>query len=118
MARVLVIDDSSFMREQIKTILIELDHKVVGEAQNGKEAINQYKIVKPDLTIMDIVMPEMTGIEAVKGIREYNSDAKIIMCSSMGQKNMVVEAIKAGAIDFVIKPFNIERFKEAIMKVI
>ena len=114
----MVIDDSIFMREQIKTILTELDHQVVAEGENGKDAIKKYKIVKPDLTIMDIVMPGLNGIEAVKGIREYSSDAKIIMCSSMGQKNMVVEAIKAGALDFIIKPFNIDRFKESIMKVI
>ncbi|WP_325169601.1 response regulator [Bacillus sp. Au-Bac7] len=116
MAKILVTDDASFMRMQIKEMVTKLGHEVVGEASNGREAIKQFIYLKPDLTIMDIVMPEMTGIEAIKEIKKYSRDAKIIICSSMGQKDKVLEALKEGAIDFIVKPFNPERFNSAITK--
>ncbi|WP_282581452.1 response regulator [Niallia sp. Man26] len=116
MAKVLVTDDAAFMRMQIKEMVTKLGHEVVGEASNGREVIKQFIYLKPDLTIMDIVMPEMTGIEALKEIKKYRKDAKIIICSSMGQKEKVLEALKEGAIDFIVKPFNPERFNSAISK--
>lgn len=118
MAKVLVVDDAVFMREVLKKILSESGHEVVGEASNGQEAIKKYSEVRPDLVTMDITMPELDGIQAVKGIKLLDPQAKIIMCSAMGQQGMVVEAIQAGAVDFVVKPFNKERVVEAINKIV
>lgn len=116
MAKILVTDDAAFMRMQLKDILTKLGHEVVGEAENGQEAVEKCEELQPDLITMDITMPEMNGIDAVKNIRETNKDVKIIMCSAMGQQGMVVDAIQAGAIDFIIKPFNADRIKEALEK--
>jgi two-component system chemotaxis response regulator CheY len=114
--RVLVVDDAAFMRMMIKNILIEGGYEIVGEAENGKEAIDAFKELRPDLVTMDITMPEMDGIDAVKGILEIDKDAKIIMCSAMGQQAMVIDAIQAGARDFVVKPFKPDRVLAAINK--
>lgn len=114
MAKILVVDDAAFMRMMLKDILVKGGHEVVGEAANGFEAIKQYNELNPDLVTMDITMPEMEGIEAVRRIREGDPNATVIMCSAMGQQGMVVEAIKAGAKDFVVKPFQAERVLEAI----
>lgn len=97
--------------------MTKLGHEVVGEAENGKVAVEQYQILKPEIVTMDITMPEMNGIEAVKEIKKLHIEARIIMCSAMGQQGMVVDAIKAGAIDFIVKPFNMDRIKEALEKV-
>ncbi|MDR2007174.1 MAG: response regulator [Acidaminococcales bacterium] len=114
--RVLVVDDAAFMRMMIKDILTKNDFEIVGEASNGSEAVEKYKDLKPDLTTMDITMPEKDGISAVKEIRAFDSSAKIIMCSAMGQQAMVIEAIQAGAKDFIVKPFQPDRVVEAMRK--
>ncbi|MFD1674884.1 response regulator [Alicyclobacillus fodiniaquatilis] len=108
MARVLVTDDAAFMRMMLRGYLTEGGHEVVGEAANGKEAVDMYFIHQPDVVTMDITMPEMDGIEAVKAIMAKCPDAKIIMCSAMGQQAMVISAIRAGARGFVVKPLEKE----------
>ena len=114
--RILITDDALFMRVTLKKILTENGYEVVGEAQNGAEAIDLYKRLNPDIVTMDITMPEMDGLAALKGIKEHDPNAKVVMCSAMGQKNMVVEAIQAGAKDFIVKPFQAERVLEAMGK--
>lgn len=118
MARILVTDDAAFMRMQLKDMLTKLGHEVVGEAANGAESVQLNEELNPDLITMDITMPEMSGIEAVKEIRKTDQDVKIIMCSAMGQQGMVLEAIQAGAQDFIVKPFNAERIAESLKKVL
>lgn len=118
MAKILVTDDAAFMRMQLRDILTKLGHEVIGEAENGFDAVKKCEKLNPDLVTMDITMPELDGIEAVKKIKEVNSDVKIIMCSAMGQQGMVVEAIQAGANDFIVKPFTPERVQEALDKVL
>ena len=114
--RVMLVDDASFMRMMLKNILVGSGYEVVGEAENGAKAIEQYKALKPDLVIMDIIMPEMGGIDAVREIVKLNPSAKILMCSSMGQQSLVVEAIQAGAKDFIVKPFQPSNVLEAVKK--
>ena len=116
MANILVVDDAAFMRLMLKDILVKAGHEVVGEAANGREAIDQYVKLKPDLVTMDITMPVMEGIDALKGIKQNDPNAKVIMCSAMGQQLMVVQAIQAGAKDFVVKPFQAERVLESVKK--
>ena len=115
--RVLIVDDASFMRQMLRKILEQNDFEVVGEAENGIKAIEKYKELKPDIVILDITMPEMDGISAAKEIIKYDPAAKIVMCSAMGQQGMVVDAVKAGAKDFIIKPFQGERVIEALKKI-
>lgn len=114
---IMVVDDAAFMRMMVRDVVTKAGHTVVGEAENGAKAVEQYKACKPDVVFMDITMPEMTGIEAVKAIKAFDAGAKIIMCSAMGQQAMVVEAIQSGAIDFIVKPFQPERLAEALEKV-
>jgi len=116
--KVLIVDDAAFMRMMIKDILSKNGYEVVGEAENGLKALEKYKSNEPDLVIMDITMPEMDGIQAVKEIKRFNKDAKIIMCSAMGQQAMVIESIQAGAQDFIVKPFQAERVLEAIKRAV
>lgn len=116
--RVLIVDDAAFMRMMVKDILSKNGYEIVGEAENGAVAIEKYQELKPDLVTMDITMPEMDGIAAVKGIKKIDADAKIIMCSAMGQQAMVIEAIQAGARDFIVKPFQPERVLEAVRKAV
>lgn len=118
MARILVVDDAKFMRMTLSNILSKGEHEVVGEAENGKEAIQLYEELKPDLVTMDITMPEMNGIEALKEIINNDSGAHVIMCSAMGQQKMVVDAIEIGAKDFIVKPFDEGRVLEAISRVL
>lgn len=118
MARILIVDDAKFMRITLSNILQKANHEIVAEAENGREAVELYREVKPDLVTMDITMPEMTGIEAVKEIKKEFPDAKIVMCSAMGQQKMVVEAIEAGAKDFIIKPFDEHRVLDAVNRVL
>ena len=118
MAKVLIVDDAAFMRMMIKDILEKNDFEIVGEANNGIVAVDMYKKEKPDVVTMDITMPDMDGIEAVKQIKAFDPNAKIIMCSAMGQEQTVLSAIKGGAKDFIVKPFQAERVLEAIKKVI
>ncbi|BAM46926.1 MAG: response regulator [Amphibacillus sp.] len=117
MARILITDDAAFMRMQLRNIFESLGHEIVGEAENGQVAIDLYKELMPDLVTMDITMPEMNGVEAVKGIKSFDPNATIVMCSAMGQQQMVLEAIQAGAKDFIVKPFDQERIKQAIEKI-
>lgn len=116
--RILICDDATFMRMMIKDILIKNGYEVAGEAENGLVAIEKYNELKPDLVLMDITMPEMDGITALKKIVESDSEAKIIMCSAMGQQSMVIDSIQAGAKDFIVKPFQAERVVEAVQKVV
>ena len=115
---VLVVDDAAFMRMTLKKSLENEGFEVVAEAENGKEAVEKYKNESPDLVTMDITMPEMDGLEAIKAIRDIDSESKIIMVSAMGQEKMVIEAIQAGAEDFIVKPFDDDRISEAINKVL
>ena len=114
--KVLVVDDAAFMRMMLKDILVKNDFEVAGEAENGNVAVAAYQKVKPDIVTMDITMPEMNGIEAVKAIKAIDPKAKIIMVSAMGQQPMVIEAIQAGATDFIVKPFQPDRVVEALNK--
>lgn len=114
--KVLVVDDAAFMRMMVKDIVQKNGFEVVGEASNGVEAIEEFKKSQPDLITMDITMPEMDGITAVKEIKKIDSNARIIMCSAMGQQAMVMEAIQAGARDFIVKPFQSDRVIEALTK--
>lgn len=115
---ILIVDDASFMRMMIKDILTKNGFEVVGEAENGAKAIEKFKELNPELVIMDITMPEMDGIQAVREIKNIDKDAKIVMCSAMGQQAMVIEAIQAGAKDFIVKPFQADRVIEAVKKVL
>lgn len=116
--RVMVVDDAAFMRMMIKDILAKNGYEIVGEAENGLKAVEKYQELKPDLTTMDITMPEMDGISAVKEIKKTDPNAKIIMCSAMGQQAMVIEAIQSGARDFIVKPFQADRVLEAVRKAV
>ena len=115
--RVLVVDDAAFMRMMNKDILKKGGFEVVGEAEDGVKAVDKFKELQPDLVTMDITMPEMDGITAVKEIKKIDPNAVIIMCSAMGQQAMVIDAIQAGAKDFVVKPFQPDRVLEAVRKV-
>ena len=116
--RVLVCDDAIFMRTMISDILSGAGYEVVGEAETGLQAIERYRSLNPDLVTMDIVMPDMGGIDAVREIVKQDPNAKILMCSAMGQQALVVEAIQAGAKDFVVKPFQPSRVLEAVQRVL
>lgn len=115
---ILICDDAAFMRMMIKDILTKNGYNVAGEAENGLKAIEKYNETKPDLVLMDITMPEMDGIQALKQIRAMDPGACVIMCSAMGQQAMVIEAIQSGAKDFIVKPFQAERVLEAVKKVV
>ncbi len=113
--KILVTDDAMFMRHMLKSLLIA-NKFTVFEATNGQEALDAYASIQPDLVLMDITMPVLDGIAATRAIRSQHPDAKIVMCSAMGQKNMVVEAIQAGAKDFVVKPFQPEQVLNCVKK--
>ncbi len=115
---ILICDDAAFMRMMIKDILTKNGYNVAGEAENGLKAVEKYKEVSPDLVLMDITMPEMDGIQALKEIKKLDAGAKVIMCSAMGQQAMVIEAIQSGAKDFIVKPFQAERVIDAVKKVL
>lgn len=116
--RVLIVDDAIFMRNMLKDIFSDDQFEIVGEAANGVEAVEKFKELKPDLTTMDIVMPFKSGIEATKEILTHQKDALIIMCSALGQESLVMEAIEAGAADFVVKPFKPEDVQRVVQKVL
>lgn len=116
--RVLIVDDAAFMRMMIRNILTKSGYDVVGEAENGAAAVALYQELRPDVVTMDITMPEMDGIEGVRRIRQIDPNANIIMVSAMGQQAMVMEAIQAGAKDFIVKPFQQERILQAIERVL
>lgn len=115
---IMICDDAAFMRMMIKDILTKNGYNVSAEAENGAKAVEKYMEVKPDLVMMDITMPEMNGIEALKRIKELDSNATVIMCSAMGQQAMVIESIQSGAKDFIVKPFQADRVIEAVKKAV
>jgi len=115
-ARVLVVDDAAFMRKMVSDALTKGGHEVVGEAGNGVEAVAQYQALKPEVTTLDITMPEKDGLAALKEIIAIDPAARVIMCSALGQESKVLESIKAGARDFVVKPFQPDRVIEAVGK--
>ena len=118
MAKIMICDDAAFMRMMIKDILTKNGYEIAAEAENGAVAVDKYQDAKPDLVLMDITMPDMDGIQALKKIKEIDPNANIIMCSAMGQQAMVIEAIQSGAKDFIVKPFQAERVLEAVKKVV
>jgi two-component system chemotaxis response regulator CheY len=115
---VLICDDAIFMRTMVGDILQQAGFEIVGEAETGVQAVEKYKQLRPDLVTMDIVMPDMGGIDAVREITKFDPNAKVLMCSAMGQQALVVEAIQAGAKDFVVKPFQPSRVLEAVQRVL
>ena len=115
---ILICDDAAFMRMMIKDILTKNGYNVVGEAENGAKAVEKYQELKPALVLMDITMPEMDGIQALKAIKAADPSATVIMCSAMGQQAMVIESIQSGAKDFIVKPFQQDRVLEAVRKVV
>ncbi|WP_188455611.1 response regulator [Virgibacillus oceani] len=118
MAKILVVDDAKFMRVTLASILKRENHEIIGEAKDGAEAAELYQQVKPDLVTMDITMPVMNGIDAIKEIMKYDEKATIVVCSAMGQQKVVVEAIELGAKDFIVKPFDENRVLETINRVL
>ena len=114
--RIMIVDDAIFMRMKLKDIVEKNGYEVVAEAQNGADAIEKYRTERPEIVTMDITMPEMNGIEALKGIKRIDPHAKVLMCSAMGQQTMVMEAIQAGAIDFIVKPFETDRVLDSLTK--
>ena len=115
---ILICDDAAFMRMMIKDILTKNGYNIVGEAENGAKAVEKYAELKPDLVLMDITMPEMDGIEALKKIKAADENASIIMRSALGQQAMVIDSIQSGAKDFIVKPFQADRVLEAVQKVV
>jgi two-component system chemotaxis response regulator CheY len=118
MARVLIADDASFMRQMIREIIEPEGYEVVGEATNGIEAVEQFEELSPDLVTMDIVMPKRSGIDAVKGILAKHPDACVVMCSALGQETLVMEALQAGARDFIVKPFKPDNVLATLKKIL
>ena len=116
MSKILIVDDAAFMRMMLKDILTKNGFDVIGEAKDGNEAFNKYQELKPDLVTLDITMPDVDGITALKNIKAFDSSAKCIMCSAMGQQAMVIDCIQAGAKDFIVKPFQADRVVEAVKK--
>lgn len=115
-AKILIADDSAYMRSILKDLLLRNGYDVIGEAENGRKVIELYGKLKPDVIAMDIMMPEMSGTQALKELKERYPEARVVMSASMGQQNLVVEAIRAGAAEFFIKPVQAERVVEAIDK--
>lgn len=121
MAKILIVDDAVFMRKMLSDILTKDGHQVVGEAENAKEAVNLYKKLKPDVVTLDIIMPEIDGVDAAKAIKAIvaeDPNAKILMVSAMGQQEMVVESIQAGAKDFIVKPFQPSNVASAVKRLL
>lgn len=114
--RILIVDDAMFMRMMLKNILTKNGYEVCGEAADGQEAIDKYIELRPDLVLLDITMPKMDGITALKEIKHIDPQAVVVMCSAMGQQAMVIDAIQGGAIDFIVKPFQEDRVLESLHK--
>ena len=118
MARILLVDDAAFMRKVIKDTLSKAGYTDLHEAVDGADAVEKYNSLKPDLVLMDITMPNMDGLEALKAIRAADANANVVMCSAMGQETMVIDAIKSGAKDFIVKPFKIERVLKTVTSIV
>ena len=116
MARVLVVDDAAFMRKMLSDTLVKAGHEVVGQAANGQEGVDQFRALRPDLTTLDITMPEVDGLSALRQILSFDPTARVIMCSALGQESKVLESVKSGAKDFIVKPFNADRVVEAVAR--
>ncbi|NYB72604.1 MULTISPECIES: response regulator [Sedimentibacter] len=116
--KIMIVDDAAFMRMMIKDTLLKNGYENIIEAADGEIAVQSYKTEKPDLTLMDITMPNKNGLEALKEIKEMDPSAKIVMCSAMGQESMVVEAIRSGAKDFIVKPFKAERVLKTVQGIL
>jgi len=116
--RVLVVDDLPFMREAVREAIHSAQMRCVGEAANGREALELYRTARPDVVVLDITMPEMGGIEALKKLKKYDSQARVIICSAMGQQPLIIEALKAGAEDYIVKPFYKSKIKNTINNVL
>jgi two-component system chemotaxis response regulator CheY len=116
MARVLVVDDAAFMRKVVSDALAAGGHDVIGEAGNGSDAITRFQELRPELTMLDITMPQKDGLQALAEIMKLDPGARVLMCSALGQESKVIESIKLGARDFVVKPFDPERLLEAVGK--
>jgi two-component system chemotaxis response regulator CheY len=115
--RILIADDALFMRNMLREIFVKAGFQVVGEAVNGVEAVERYHELRPDLVTMDIVMPLKSGIEALQQITREDPDARVVMCSALGQEALVIEAVQAGAKDFIVKPFKEERVLDVVRRV-
>ncbi len=118
MAKIMLVDDAAFMRMMLKKALTQSGYTNFIEAQDGAEAVRKYEEEKPDLVVMDITMPNMDGLQALKKIKEGDPNANVVMCTAMGQESMVIDAIKSGAKDFVVKPFNEERIAQTVNKIL
>ena len=118
MAKILLVDDAAFMRKVIKDTLSKAGYTDLHEAVDGADAVEKYNSLKPDLVLMDITMPNMDGLEALKAIRAADGNANVVMCSAMGQETMVIDAIKSGAKDFIVKPFKIERVLKTVTSIV
>lgn len=118
MAKILTVDDAAFMRKVIKDTLSKAGYTEIFEAEDGAMAVEKYNEIKPDLVLMDITMPNMDGLQALKKIKEADAGAKVVMCTAMGQESMVVDAIKSGARDFIVKPFNADRIVQTVNAVL
>jgi two-component system chemotaxis response regulator CheY len=121
MANILIVDDSKFMRKMLSDILTENGHHIVGEAENAKEAIEFYSRLKPDLVTLDIIMPEVEGVDAISALKDMiniDPQAKVVMVSAMGQEQVVEECMQAGAKDFIVKPFQPSNVAEVVRKVL
>ena len=118
MAKIMIVDDAAFMRTLLKNILFPKGYEIAGEADNGAVAVDKYKELKPDLVTMDIVMPNVNGIDALKQIKEFDPNAKVIMCTAVGQENMVRAAIMSGAKGYIVKPFQAPKVLEEVQKVL
>jgi len=114
--RILIVDDTAFVRMMLRDIFAKNGYEVIGEAENGLDGVEKYKELKPDLVTMDIMMPEMDGIEALKSIKAFDANASVVMCSEVGQQAIVIQAIQNGAKDFIVKPFQPERVVQAVEK--
>ena len=118
MAKILLVDDAAFMRKVIKDTLSKAGYTDLHEAVDGADAVEKYNSLKPDLVLMDITMPNMDGLEALKAIRAADGNANVVMCSAMGQETMVIDAIRSGAKDFIVKPFKIERVLKTVTSIV
>ena len=118
MGKIMIVDDAAFMRMMVKDTLSKDGYTEICEASDGVQALQMYKEVKPDLVLMDITMPNMDGLEALKEIKKFDANATVVMCSAMGQEAMVIEAIKSGAKDFIVKPFKPTRILDTVSKIL